>query len=50
MSTLKNELENNELLFPDFKNSNMEVFNEFAAGNGKLIEKSEKTHFCLLMV
>ncbi len=48
MSTLKTELEDKGLLFPDFKNSNMEVFNEFAAGNGKLIGKVDKSILLLI--
>ncbi len=48
MSTLKNELESKGLLFPDFKNSNMEVFNEFAEGKGRLIGKPEKSILLLI--
>ncbi len=48
MSNLKSELAENGLLFPDFKNSNMEVFNEFAAGNGRMIGKPEKSIMLLI--
>ncbi len=37
MATVKMELEKNNMLFPDFKNSNVEVFNEFVSGKGRLI-------------
>ncbi len=48
MGSLKSELAEKELLLPDFKNSNREVFNEFALGNGKMIGKPEKSIMLLI--
>ena len=48
MSSLKTFLEDKGLMFPNYKNSSMEVFNEFASGSGKLIGNNERKLLLLL--
>ncbi len=48
MVTVKMELEKNNMLFPDFKNSNVEVFKEFVSGKGRLIGNCDKRVLLLI--